>query len=77
MAANNMQHMAAAQQLQQRAMHNRSAQLQHLVYNSMLNTTQALSGWQTTVQITERVGKCVNLYVVRLETRELYSWPLF
>lgn len=76
MAANNMQQMAAAQQLQQqRAMHNRSAQLQHLVYNSMLNTTQALSGWQTTVQITERVGKCVNLYVVRSETRALYSWP--
>lgn len=64
--AANLQQMAAAgqlipQQQQQQQGRPNQAQLSNLVYRNLMANTLALQGWQTAVQISERMGKTLNL----------------
>ena len=64
--AANLQQMAAAGQLipqQQQQGRPNQAQLSNLVYRNLMANTLAVQGWQTAVQISERMGKTLNLCV--------------
>lgn len=47
---------------------NSQRQLQTLVYNQMLSNPTPLQGWQAGININERLGKAMNLYVIPPDT---------